>query len=51
VGGKTIVAGTMVPFATLGASGGIGGGVFTANFGATSFRGSVPSGFTSGWPA
>jgi hypothetical protein len=49
VGGKTVPAGTMVPFVTFGGSGGVGGEVLTANFGGTSFVGSVPSGFTSGW--
>jgi hypothetical protein len=46
VGGITIPAGTMVPFTTFNAT----GNVHTANFGASAFIGSVPSGFTAGWP-
>jgi hypothetical protein len=49
-GGITVPAGTMVPFVVFGGSGGAAGAVQTANFGATSFTGLVPSGFTSGWP-
>lgn len=48
VGGVTIPSGTMIPFVTFGGSSGVSTS-FTANFGATSFTGSVPSGFTSGW--
>jgi hypothetical protein len=44
-GGITIPAGTMVPFCTFNAS----PITFAANFGASSFTGAVPSGFTSGW--
>lgn len=51
VGGFNIPAGTMVPFVTFGGSGGASGDVFTANFGASSFIGAVPSGYTAGWPA
>jgi hypothetical protein len=47
IGGVTIPSGTMVPFCVFNAS----GNVFTANFGASSFSGAVPSGFTAGWPA
>ena len=50
VGGLIIPAGTMVPFITFGGAGGVTGNVMTANFGASSFTGAVPSGFTSGWP-
>jgi hypothetical protein len=46
-GGVTIPAGTMVPFVTFGAA--AAGFVWTANFGASTFTGAVPSGFTSGW--
>jgi SPRY domain len=45
-GGITIPSGTIVPFCTFNAS----GNVFTANFGASAFAFTVPSGFTSGWP-
>lgn len=48
VGGVTIPAGSMVPF--FGCSGANSGNSVTANFGATTFSGAVPSGFTSGWP-
>lgn len=51
VGGLTIPAGVMVPFATFGGGGGLANNVVTANFGAAAFTGAVPSGFTSGWPA
>jgi len=51
VGGLTIPAGTMVPFVTFGGTAGAANNVITANFGATAFTGTVPSGFTSGWPA
>lgn len=50
VGGLTIPAGTMVPFVTFGGTSGAINNVVTANFGASSFTGAVPSGFTSGWP-
>jgi hypothetical protein len=46
-GGVTIPAGAMVPVCTFN----VGGSVFLANFGASTFAGAVPSGFTSGWPA
>lgn len=48
VGGRTIPSGTFVPalvFASASTA------QMTANFGATAFTGTVPSGFTSGWPA
>jgi hypothetical protein len=48
VGGITIPAGTMVPFAIFGAA--AAGNIWTANFGASAFTGVVPVGFTSGWP-
>jgi hypothetical protein len=48
-GGATLPAGGLVPFLTYGSSGGTSGNVFTANFGASAFTGTVPSGFTSGW--
>src|SRR5262252_1804430 len=50
VGGITIPSGTMIPFCTFGGTFGAAGNSFTANFGASTFGGSVPSGFTSGWP-
>lgn len=50
VGGVTIPSGTMVPFIIFGGSGGVANNILTANFGATPFIGTVPSGFTSGWP-
>ena len=50
VGGITFSTGAMVPFVTFGGSGGAAGNVITANFGASSFTGTVPSGFYSGWP-
>lgn len=49
VGGITVPAGTMVPFLTFGGSSGTAGIVHTVNFGASSFTGAVPSGFTSGF--
>jgi hypothetical protein len=49
VGGFTIPAGTMVPVCVFGGGGGSAGNVVTANFGASTFNGAVPSGFTSGW--
>jgi len=49
-GGITIPSGTMVPIVVFGSSGGVAGNVITANFGATTFTGTAPSGFTSGWP-
>jgi hypothetical protein len=51
VGGLVIPAGTMVPFVTFGGTSGSANNVITANFGASTFTGAVPSGFTSGWPA
>jgi len=50
-GGIVIPAGTMVPVCIFGGSAGAAGNAFTANFGASAFAGTVPSGFTSGWPA
>jgi hypothetical protein len=50
VGGITIPAGTMVPFVTFGGGAGAANNVITANFGASAFSGTVPSGFTAGWP-
>jgi len=50
VGGITIPAGTMIPFATFGGTGGAASNVQTTNFGASAFTGAVPSGFTAGWP-
>jgi hypothetical protein len=47
--GIPIPAGTMVPWATFGGGAGLAGNVTTANFGASTFTGTVPSGFTSGW--
>ena len=49
-GGVVTPAGTMVPFCTFGGAGGTADNVLTANFGASTFTGAVPSGFTSGWP-
>lgn len=51
INGVPIPAGSMVPFATFGGSvGDVPGNVFTANFGENPFTGTVPSGFTPGWP-
>jgi hypothetical protein len=49
-GGLTITAGTIVPVIEFGGGSCVAGNTIAANFGATSFAGSVPSGFTSGWP-
>lgn len=49
VGGITIPSGVMVPFVVFGGGGGVINNVVTANFGASAFTGTVPSGFTSGW--
>ena len=48
-GGITITTNTMVPFGIFGGTGGVANNVLTANFGASAFTGTVPSGFTSGW--
>ena len=40
---------SMIPFVTFGGTGGVASRVMTANFGASVFVGTVPSGFTSGW--
>jgi hypothetical protein len=45
VGGVPILAGLIAPICTFSAS----GNVFTANFGASSFVGTPPAGFASGW--
>ena len=50
-GGVAIPAGTIIPFCTFGGIGGVSNNVITANFGASSFTGAVPSVFTAGWPA
>jgi hypothetical protein len=54
-GGFTIPAGTIIPFVTFGSglagAAGVSGNVITANFGATSFVGTPPSGYAAGWPA
>lgn len=44
-------AGPMVPFSSMGGSGGTTSDQQQGNFGASSFLGSVPSGFTPGWAA
>jgi hypothetical protein len=53
-GGVTVPSGTIVPFVTFGSSfsgaAGVAGNVFTANFGASAFVGTPPSGYTAGWP-
>lgn len=49
-GGTFIPAGSMAPILTFGGSGTALGDFFVANFGASAFAGSVPAGFTSGWP-
>jgi SPRY domain len=49
-GGVTIAVGTMIAFCTFGGTGGVANNVVTANFGASAFTGTAPSGFTSGWP-
>lgn len=48
-GGIPIPAGTMVPFLTYGGTSGTSGIIHTANFGASTFTGAVPSGFAPGW--
>lgn len=52
-GGFGLPSGTIIPFVTFGSglagAAGVSGNVITANFGATSFVGAVPSGYTSGW--
>lgn len=55
-GGLTFTPASLVPFVTygthsFGGQAGQSGNVFTANFGASSFVGAVPSGYTAGWPA
>lgn len=53
-GGFAVPAGTIIPFVTFGSSfggaAGVANNVITANFGATSFTGVAPSGYTAGWP-
>ena len=54
-GGVPLIAGAVVPYVTFGSGGvggaaGVAGNVFTANFGASSFVGTPPSGYTAGWP-
>jgi hypothetical protein len=49
-GGVTIPSGTMIPFITFGGIGASIGDQQTANFGSSAFAGSIPSGFTAGWP-
>jgi hypothetical protein len=44
-GGWTLMAGSIVPYFPMASI----GDVITANFGATAFSGTVPSGFTAGW--
>lgn len=50
VGGFVIPAGTMVPFCTFGGSGGVANNALTANFGASAFSGTAPSGYVN-WTA
>lgn len=47
-GGFALPAGAMVPFAVFG-GGSAAGSTWTANFGASGFAGTVPTGFTAGW--
>lgn len=49
-GGIGHPAGAMVPFCMFGGASGTAGNVFTANFGDSAFVGTVPSGYTAGWP-
>jgi SPRY domain len=51
VGGIAIPAGTMVPFVTFGGVVGTAGNAHTVNFGGSAFVGTVPAGYTAGWPA
>lgn len=46
-GGFAVPAGTMVPFVTFGGTGGVANNVVTANFGASTFVGAIPSGFVA----
>jgi hypothetical protein len=54
-GGIAVLAGTTVPFITFGSglagAAGVAGNVITANFGASAFTGTVPSGYTAWDPA
>jgi hypothetical protein len=50
-GGVTIPTGLMVPYVSFGGGSGATGNIATANFGASAFVGTVPSGFTAGWPS
>jgi len=50
-GGVVIAAGSWTPAVGFLGSGAVVGDSFTANFGASAFSGTVPSGFTSGWPS
>jgi hypothetical protein len=53
-GGLVMISGAIVPYVTFGSgpagAAGVAGNVFTANFGATSFVGTPPTGYTAGWP-
>jgi hypothetical protein len=49
-GGVAVWAGAMLPYCTFGGLPGVAGNIITANFGASAFTGTVPAGFTSGWP-
>ncbi len=49
-GGAALIAGLMTPVVTFGGFTGASGNQFTANFGASAFVGTVPTGFGPGWP-
>jgi hypothetical protein len=49
-GGVAIPAGALGPFCNFGGGGSAANNITTLNFGASTFSGAVPSGFTSGWP-
>ena len=47
VNGISLISGSLIPYVVTGTG---AGNAFTANFGGSAFTGTVPSGFTSGWP-
>jgi hypothetical protein len=49
-GGTPILAGSILPFVSFGNDNAVGVDIATADFGATTFIGTVPTGFTAGWP-
>lgn len=48
--GVSLASANFAPAVGFGGSGTGSGEAFTANFGASAFSGTIPSGFTSGWP-